>query len=92
MSKNDIISKVEELKSLEALVKEAEAEIDSIKDELKQYMNAEELSEMEVGTRMMRYITVVSDKFDTARFKKDHGDMYKDYTRQSTTKRFTVTP
>lgn len=90
MSQNDIISKIEELKSLEELVREAETEIESLKDALKQHMTDQGVEEMEAGTYIVRYTTVLSDRFDSTRFKKEHGDMYREYTRKSTSRRFTV--
>ena len=90
MGTNEIISKVEELKGLEELAKEAAAAIESLRDELKQVMNDRNLAELEAGKYIIRYTTYQSDRFDTTRFKKDHGDLYRDYTKPTTSKRFTV--
>lgn len=90
MSTNELIAKIEELRSLEELVKEAEQEIEGIKDSIKQQMNDQQLEELEAGTHIIRYTTVISDRFDSTRFKKEHGDMYREYSRKSTSRRFTI--
>lgn len=90
MGTNEIISKIEELKSYEELAKEAAAAIESLKDELKQLMNDQNLAELEAGKYILRYTTYQSDRFDSTRFKKEHGDLYREYTKPSTSKRFTV--
>ena len=45
---------------------------------------------MRVDVFKIRYATVKSSRFDTAAFKKTHGDLYAQYTRQTETRRFTV--
>lgn len=90
MSQNEIITTIERLKEWEALAEEAAAEIDSLKDTLKRFMNEQGVDEYEAGTHIIRWTTVLSNRFDTTCFKKVMPDVYKAYTKQVTSRRFTV--
>lgn len=90
LSTNEVISKIEALKEWESLAAEATAEIESIKDELKAYMNTMNFEELEAGTHIIRYTTVLSNRFDTTAFKKVMPDVYKAYTKQTTSRRFSI--
>lgn len=90
MSANEIISKIEALKEWEALAAEAAAEIESLKDAIKAEMTARGVEELEAGQYIARYTTVLSNRFDTTAFKREHGEMYKLYTKQQISRRFSV--
>lgn len=90
MSIDEIISKIETLKEWEAIQNEAAAVVESIKDELKRHMDSAGLEELEAGTHIVRYTTVLSNRFDTTAFKRVMPDVYKDYTKRVTSRRFTV--
>ena len=90
MSSIEIISKIEALKEWEALAEEAAQEIESLKDSIKREMENRGVEEMEAGQYIARFTTVLSNRFDTTAFKKEHGEMYKMYTKQSTSRRFSI--
>ena len=90
MSTIEITSKIEALKELEALIEEAKAEAESLRDDIKQEMMARETEEMEVGQYIIRWTSVLSQRFDTTSFKKVMPDLYKDYIKQVASKRFTI--
>ncbi len=90
MSNQNIERKISELKDLEALAKELQDEIETIKDELKAVMIERNTSELCVGTHTMRYTEVLSNRFDTTAFKKVMPGVYKEYTKQVTSRRFTI--
>ncbi len=90
MSANELTAKVRELKELQALIEEATAEVEAIKDELKAHMKAANTEEMTVDVFKLRYSTVTSSRFDSAAFKATHGELYRQYCRPSTTMRFSV--
>lgn len=58
MTTTEIIKKVIELQELEDMLHELNAEIDSIKDSLKQALNEQHSEELIVGTHVIRYTTV----------------------------------
>ena len=82
MSTTEITTKIQALKEWEALAAEAAAEIESLKDEIKK--------EMEAGQYIARFTTVLSNRFDTTAFKREHSAMYQQYTKQTTSRRFSV--
>lgn len=90
MSTNNIITKIEELKELEALLEEVKAEADAIRDELKQTMLDRGTEELEAGKYILRYQSIVSNRFDSSAFKKALPDLYKSFTKQSISKRFSI--
>ena len=90
MSINEMVSKIESLREWEALAAEAAAEIEAIKDAIKAEMTARGVEEIEAGQYVARFTTVLSSRFDTTAFKREHSEMYKLYTKQSTSRRFTV--
>ena len=78
------------LKELEALISEAQAELDGIKDELKSEMQSRNTEELDVDVFKIRYKTVKSNRFDTTAFKSTHKDLYDQYVKQTESRRFTV--
>lgn len=90
MSNNDIISKIEQIKELEELIAEANAELDAIKDEIKEVMLEQNTEEMTVGKHIVRWTTVFSNRFDSTAFKKVMPDVYKAYTKNVTSRRFSI--
>lgn len=90
MSTKDITAKVRSLKELEALIAEAQAEAESIKDELKAEMINRNTEEMTVDVFKIRYKTVKSNRFDTTAFKSTHKELYDQYIKQTESRRFTV--
>lgn len=90
MSTIEITSKIEALRELESLIEEAKAEAESLRDEIKAEMLNRDTEELEVGQYIVRYTTVLSNRFDTTSFKKLHGELYKAYTKQTTSKRFSI--
>jgi len=46
--------------------------------------------ELQAGQYIARFTTVLSNRFDTTAFKREHGEMYKLYTKQTTSRRFSI--
>ena len=90
MSKNELISKIEALNEWEQLMEEAKAEAEAIRDSIKQEMLDRDTEELVAGTYIIRYTSVLSQRFDTTSFKKTYADLYKAFTKQSESRRFTI--
>jgi predicted phage-related endonuclease len=90
MSTVDIVSKIEQLKELEALVREAEKEVEALKDEIKAEMYMRDTEEMNVGRYVVRWTNVVTDRFDSKSFKKDMAELYGRYVKQTESRRFSI--
>ena len=90
MSKNDLIAKIEALNAWEALMEDAKAEADAIRDSIKAEMLAQDTEELQVGAYIIRWTSVLSQRFDSTAFKKVMPDVYKAYTKQVSSKRFSI--
>ena len=90
MSEKNLISVIESLKEWEALQEEAAAMVDNLKDQIKAEMTARNVEELSAGQYTARFTTVLSNRFDTTAFKKQYSDLYKSFTKQVASKRFSV--
>ena len=90
MANNELLNKIEELNSWEALMEEARAEAEAIRDSLKQELLERGTEELECGKYIIRYQTITKNIFNSSAFKKALPDVYKSFIRQSTTKRFSI--
>ena len=90
MTKAELISKIEELNELEDLMNEAKAEAEAIRDSIKAEMLDRNVEELEAGAYIVRWTSVLSNRFDTTGFKKIYGDLYKAFTKQTASKRFSI--
>lgn len=90
MSNNVIEKKIAELKELEAMSAELKAEIEAIKDELKSVLVEQDVEELIVGTSIIRYTTVLSQRLDSTQLKKKLPEIYTAYLKQVSSKRFSI--
>ena len=90
MSTIEITSKIEALKELEALIEEAKAEAETLRDEIKTEMLNRNTEEMEAGQYIVRWTPVLSQRFDSTAFKKVMPDIYKSFTQQVSSRRFSI--
>ena len=90
MSTKEITTKIEALKEIENLIEEAKVEAEALRDEIKAEMLSRNTEEMEAGTYIVRWTSVLSQRFDTTNFKKVMPELYKEYTKQVTSRRFTI--
>ena len=90
MSTIEITSKIEALKELESLIEEAKAEAETLRDEIKTEMLNRNTEEMEAGQYIVRWTSVLTQRFDTTAFKKVMPDVYKEYTKQISSRRFSI--
>ena len=90
MTMVEITDKVKELKELKTLAKELEKEIEKIEDEIKAEMLKRETEELDIGQYIIRWTSVLTNRFDTKAFKEIMPDIYKKYTKQVASKRFTI--
>ena len=90
MSANEITTKIESLRELEELIEEAKVEAESLRDEIKAEMMARDTEEMSVGQYIVRFTSILSNRFDTTGFKRAYGELYKEFTKQTASRRFTI--
>lgn len=88
MSIHELESKVRELRQLQALIDEAAAEAESLRDEIKAYMGEREA--VNAGEYKVTWKTVKTARIDTNALKKAFPDVVKAFTRETVTRRFCV--
>ena len=90
MSKIELLAKIELLNKYEAMMEELKAEADTIRNSIKAEMEAREVEELIAGQYIVRYTSVLSNRFDSTTFKKLYADLYHDFTKPVSSRRFTV--
>ena len=90
MSTIEITSKIEALKDLESLIEEAKAEAEALRVEIKSELLNRDTEELEAGQYIVRWTSVLTQRFDTTAFKKVMPDVYKAYTKQVSSRRFSI--
>ena len=90
MSTVEITTKIDAPKELEALIEEAKVEAENLRDEIKAEMLNRGTDELEAGQYIVRWTSVLSQRFDTTAFKKVMPDVYKAYTKQVSSRRFSI--
>ena len=90
MSKTEIESKIEKLNEWEAIRAEAEQEAESLRDEIKAEMLTLETEELQAGKFIVRWTSVLTNRFDSTAFKKEYNDLYKAFTKQISSRRFSI--
>lgn len=90
MSTNEITSKIEALQEWEKIIEEAKEQAESLRDEIKSEMLKRDIEEMKAGQYIVRWTSVLSQRFDTTAFKKIMPEVYKAYTKQIASKRFSI--
>ena len=90
MSTIEITSKIEALKDLESLIEEAKAEAEALRDEIKSEMLSRDTEELEAGQYIVRWTSVLTQRFDTTAFKKVMPEVYKEYIKQVSSRCFSI--
>ena len=90
MSKNEIEARINALNEWEAIIADAQAEAEAIRDSIKQEMMERDTEELECGQYIIRWTSVLTQRFDTTSFKKAMPDVYKSFIKQSASKRFSI--
>ena len=90
MSTTELTAQIESLRALEELIEEAKAEAEALRDEIKSEMLSRDTEELEAGQYIVRWTSVLSQRFDTTAFKKVMPEIYKAYTKQVSSRRFTI--
>lgn len=90
MSKHELTAKIDALKEWEEIIAEAQAEAEAIRDSIKAEMLERDTDELVCGKYIIRWTSVLSNRFDTTGFKKVYGDLYKAFTKQTSSRRFSI--
>ena len=90
MTKAEMIKKIKDLNEYEQMIDELKAEAEAIRDSLKLEMLERETEELQAGQYIVRWTSVLSNRFDTTSFKKVYSDLYKAFTKQISSRRFSI--
>ena len=90
MASNEIVALVEKYNEWKELEAQAKAEREALEAQIKAEMEERGTEELSVGRFIIRFTSVLSNRFDTTAFKKAFPDVYKAFTKAVASKRFTV--
>lgn len=90
MGERALENRIKKLKALEEQKKALEAQIEGLQEEIKKDMESRGTEEMQVGIFIIRFTSVLSNRFDTKSFKEKYSELYKEYTKQVASRRFTI--
>lgn len=88
MSANEVAMKCKELKELQRLIEEAQAEAEAIKDQIKAHMGDSEF--LTVGEYRVTWKPVTSSRLDTTALKKALPEVAEHFTKTTTIRRFVL--
>lgn len=88
MSNKEMEAKVRELRQLQALIDEAQAEAEAIKDAIKAAMGDSEA--IQAGEYRITWKPVTTARIDTAALRKALPDVAERFMKETTTRRFCV--
>ena len=70
MSTYELTAQIESLRALEELIEEAKAEAETLRDAIKQEMLNRDTEELSAGQYIVRWTSILTQRFDTTSFKK----------------------
>lgn len=87
----EFAAKIRQIKELEQQKKQTEEAISELKDEIKDFMDRNKTTELAVDVFTVHWTESMSERFDSKAFRKDNEELYAEYLRETTTKRFSIT-
>ena len=88
MSTQELELKCRELRQLQALIEEAQAEAEGIRDQIKAAMGDHEA--MQAGEYKITYRTVKTVRIDTSALRRAFPGLVERFTRETVTRRFSI--
>ena len=90
MKNQEIRNTVVELQELYAQAEQVKAEIVAREQAIKDELDSREIEVLDLGNVIIRFTSILSNKFDTKAFKKDFADIYNMFIKQVPSRRFTI--
>ena len=90
MATNEIISKLNELSELRRMADELNAEIEAIQDAIKAHMTEADTDTITAGAFKVTWKAGTSTRIDTTALRKDLPEIWQEYGKTTTTRRFSV--
>lgn len=90
MTERQIENRIKKLQAIESQQKELEQQAEALKAEIKADLEEKGLQELKTKNFLIRWKEIVSNRLDGKALKAALPEIYAQYTRQSTGRRFTV--
>ena len=91
MKNTNINELLRELKEYNELMKALKTEVEKLQSECKEYMIENNIDEVVSNDGIKAtYREVISKRFDSTAFKKDFADIYSEYSKSTSSMRFTL--
>ena len=90
MSITDIAMTAKEYRTLQAEIKDMEAQADALKQILIRECDIRQAEEIQAEDYTIRYKLVESARLDSSKLKAEHPELYQAYSKSSVSTRFTV--
>lgn len=87
----EFTAKIRQIKEFENQKKQIEKNIDEIKNEIKNFMEKNKTSELNVDIFTVHWTETTSKYFDIKALEKDDEEFYRNYLKSRITKRFSIT-
>lgn len=90
MSRNEMVALIEAMNTYDEMAANAKEKADAIRETIKAEMMERDTEELIAGQYIIRWTSVLSNRFDSTAFQKVMPEIYKAYTKQTTSRRFSV--
>ena len=91
MKNTNINELLKELKEYNEMMKALKTEVEKLQSECKEYMIENNIDEVVSNDGIKAtYREVISKRFDSTAFKKDFADIYSEYSKSTSSMRFTL--
>lgn len=90
MKNSEIRLTVEELQNLYAQADLLKAEITAKESLIKEEMENRETEVLDLGNVIIRFTSILSNRFDTTSFKKQYSELYNSFIKQVASRRFSI--
>ena len=90
MATNELITKLNELTELRKMAKDLNAEIEALQDAIKAHMAEVDTDTITAGAFKVTWKPVTSTRIDTTALRKDLPEIWQEYGKTTTTRRFSV--
>jgi len=91
MSPHDIIAKLQDLAELRRMADDINAEIEALQDIIKAHMEETATDTINAGQYKVTWKPVTSTLIDTTALRKDLPEVWQEYGKTTTTRRFSIT-
>ena len=90
MTNTEMIKTIETLQEWENLLNEAKEQVSFYEDQIKAEMTQRDVEEIDLGSSIVRWTSILSSRFDTKNFKEKYSELYKQYTKEVPSRSFTI--